>query len=66
MAAQKEAKTIKTSEVFGGGYDDFLRDRHFFRVCKGGRASKKSTNIVGLEAPYRIMKYPNSNILIIR
>ena len=67
MATQKEApKTGKLSEIFGGGYDDFIRDRHFFRVVKGGRGSKKSTTAIGLEAPLRIMKYPNSNIVIIR
>lgn len=67
MATQKsEAKHFNFSEVVGGGYDEFIRDRHFFRVCKGGRASKKSTDIIGLELPFRIMKYPKSNALVVR
>ena len=66
MATQKEApKTEKLSEIFGGGYDEFLRDRHFYRVVKGGRGSKKSTTAF-TELPLRIMKYPGSNALVVR
>jgi len=66
MATQKEApKTGKLSDIFGGGYNEFLRDRHFFRVVKGGRGSKKSTTAF-TELPLRIMKYPNSNALVVR
>ena len=63
--AQAKGEVIKLSEVFGGGYDEFLHDRHFFRVVKGGRGSKKSTTAF-TEAPLRIMKYPGSNILVVR
>ena len=63
--AQKNGTVIMLSDVFGKGYGEFIRDRHFFRVVKGGRASKKSTTAF-TEAPMRIMQYPNSNILIVR
>ncbi len=43
MATKNEAKTINYKDVVGGGYDDFWRDKHRYRVLKGGRASKKST-----------------------
>lgn len=59
------AVTVSIKKTVGGGYDEFWRDKHFFRVCKGGRASKKSTTM-GIECPYRIMKYPKSNILVLR
>jgi phage terminase large subunit len=56
---------IKLSEIFGGGYKEFLESRKFFRVVKGGRASKKSSTAF-TEAPKRIMQYPMSNIVVVR
>ena len=37
---------IKTSELVGGGYNDFWTFRGRYRVCKGSRASKKSKTTV--------------------
>lgn len=62
---KQEAPTKSASEIFGGGYDDFLRSRKFYRVVKGGRGSKKSTTAF-TECPMRIMKYPKSNAVIVR
>ncbi len=66
MATQNAKGTvIKYSELFGGGYNEFLKDRHFFRVVKGGRGSKKSTTAF-TELPLRMMQYPGSNALVVR
>lgn len=34
---------ISMKEVVGGGYDDFWKSTKRYVVCKGSRASKKST-----------------------
>ena len=65
MATKNEAKTINYKDVVGGGYDDFWRDKHRYRVLKGGRASKKSTT-TALWFIYNIMKYPQANALVVR
>ena len=63
MATKNEAKTINYKDVVGGGYDEFWRDKHRYRVLKGGRASKKSTT-TALWFIYNIMKYPQANALV--
>ncbi len=55
----------RISEIIGGGYDDFWRDTHRYRVVKGGKASKKSST-AALNFIFRIMKYENSNLLVVR
>ena len=65
MATKNEAKTINYKDVVGGGYDEFWRDKHRYRVLKGGRASKKSTT-TALWFIYNIMKYPQANALVVR
>ena len=65
MVTKNEAKTINYKDVVGGGYDDFWRDKHRYRVLKGGRASKKSTT-TALWFIYNIMKYPQANALVVR
>ena len=65
MATKNEAKTINYKDVAGGGYDEFWRDKHRYRVLKGGRASKKSTT-TALWFIYNIMKYPQANALVVR
>ena len=55
MATKNEAKIINYKDVVGGGYDEFWRDKHRYRVLKGGRASKKSTT-TALWFIYNIMK----------
>lgn len=56
---------IKIKDVIGKNYDIFWNDKHFYRVVKGSRGSKKSKTIA-INMIYRIMKYPESNLLVIR
>lgn len=56
---------IKIKDVIGKNYDLFWNDKHFYRVVKGSRGSKKSKTIA-VNMIYRIMKYPESNLLVIR
>lgn len=56
---------IKISEVIGGGYNRFWNNKQFYRVVKGSRGSKKSVN-TAINFIHRIMRYPWSNLLVIR
>lgn len=56
---------IKLTEVVGKGYGDYWRFKGRYRVVKGSRASKKSTT-TAMNMIYRIMKYPQSNVLVVR
>ncbi len=56
---------IKISEIIGGGYDEFWNCKKRYRVLKGGKGSKKSST-AALNFIYRLMKYPNSNLLVVR
>ena len=56
---------LSLKELVGGGYYDYWHDKHFYRVVKGSRASKKSKT-TALNFIYRIMKYPWANLLVIR
>ncbi len=56
---------IYLPDVVGKGYSDFWHSKHRFRVVKGSRASKKSTT-TALNFIYRLIKYPNSNLLVVR
>ncbi|BBM35444.1 PBSX family phage terminase large subunit [Pseudoleptotrichia goodfellowii] len=56
---------IKIKDIIGCNYDKFWNDKHFYRVVKGSRGSKKSKTIA-INMIYRIMKYPESNLLVIR
>lgn len=56
---------IKLPEVVGKGYGDYWRFKGRYRVVKGSRASKKSTT-TAMDMIYRIMKYPQSNGLVVR
>jgi len=38
-----KAKELSTRELVGGGYDAFWKSKKRYVVCKGSRASKKST-----------------------
>ena len=55
----------KISEIVGKGYDDFWNSKKRYRVLKGGKASKKSTT-TALNFIFRLMKYKNSNLLVVR
>ena len=56
---------IKLSKIIGGGYDGFWNCKARYRVLKGGKASKKSST-TALNLIFRIMKYPGSNLLVVR
>ena len=52
-------------DVVGKGYGDFWNDRNRYRVVKGGKGSKKSAT-TALNLIYRLMKHPDSNLLVVR
>lgn len=56
---------LKLSDIVGQGYGEFWRDKHRYRVVKGGRASKKSTTMA-IWLIYSIMQYPQANALVVR
>lgn len=58
-------KTIHLPDIIGGGYGDFWRFKGRYRVCKGSRASKKSKT-TALWFIYNMMRYPDSNTLVVR
>ena len=61
----KSSNKIYLPDVVGGGYGDFWRCKARYRVLKGSKASKKSTT-TALNHIYRLMKYPGSNLLVVR
>ena len=61
---------MKTNEIFlpeivGKGYGTYWNFKGRYRVCKGSRASKKSTT-TAMNLIYRIIEYPESNALVVR
>ena len=60
-----EEEKIRLSEVIGGGYNEFWRSKKRYVVCKGSKASKKSTTSA-LKLIVRLMQYPLANALVIR
>lgn len=56
---------ISISEVIGKGYNQFWNSKHFYRVVKGSRGSKKSKT-AALNVIYRTMKYDWMNTLVVR
>lgn len=56
---------IKIAELIGQGYDRYWNCTKRYRVLKGGKGSKKSS-VTALNFIYRLMKYPESNLLVIR
>ena len=55
----------RLSTVVGQGYDDFWSSKKRYRVLKGGKGSKKSS-VAALNFIWRLMKYPKSNLLVVR
>ncbi len=51
--------------IIGGGYNRFWHDKHFYRVVKGSRGSKKSKT-TALNYIYRIMEHEWANLLVVR
>ena len=60
-----EHKIYYLPQIVGKGYGDFWYDKSRYRVLKGGKGSKKSAT-TALNMIYRIMKYPGSNLLVVR
>lgn len=60
-----KSKKIRLPEIVGKGYKDFWNFKGRYRVCKGSRASKKSKT-TALFFIFALMKYPGSNLLVIR
>lgn len=56
---------VSLKEVVGGGYTEFWRDKHRYRIVKGSRGSKKSKTIA-LNLVVRMMQYPDANTLVVR
>ena len=56
---------IYLPDIVGKGYKEFWNFKGRYRVCKGSRASKKSKT-TALWYIYNLMKYKNSNLLVIR
>lgn len=56
---------IYLPEIVGKGYKDFWNFKGRYRVCKGSRASKKSKT-TALNFIYRLVKYPQANLLVVR
>ncbi len=52
-------------DLVGKGYRDFWHFKGRYRVCKGGRASKKSKT-TALNLMVRMLQYPLANTLVIR
>lgn len=60
-----DERRVYLPEVVGKGYGTFWNDRHRYRVLKGGKGSKKSST-TALNLIYRLMKLPESNLLVVR
>ena len=56
---------VNIATVLGSGYKKYWNDTNRYRVLKGGKGSKKSAT-TALNFIYRIMKYPSSNLLVVR
>lgn len=62
--AQKK-KEIYLPDIVGGSYGKFWNFKGRYCVCKGSRASKKSKT-TALWHIYNMMRYPDSNTLVVR
>jgi len=66
----KMGETMKTKEIYlpdliGRGYKSFWDTKQRYRVCKGGRGSKKSTT-TAMWYIYNLMKHAQANLLCVR
>ncbi len=57
--------SVSLRDTVGGGYDEFWNSKKRYRILKGGKGSKKSAT-TALNLIYRLIKYPKSNILVVR
>ena len=60
-----QTNKIHLPDVIGGGYGQFWRSKHRYRIIKGSRGSKKSKT-AALYYIYKMMQYPAANLLVVR
>ena len=60
-----EPRRVYLPDIVGKGYGTYWNYKGRYRVCKGSRASKKSTT-TALNLITRMMEYPESNLLVVR
>ena len=65
MALRTEYVSVSLPKIVGKGYKTFWNWKGRYRVVKGSRASKKSKT-TALWYIYNLMKYPLSNLLVVR
>lgn len=65
MSLKTEASRVYLPDVVGRGYKDFWCFKGRYRAVKGSRRSKKSKTMA-LWTIYNLMKYPESNMLVVR
>ena len=65
MALKTKHQRILLPDVVGKGYATFWHFKGRYRIVKGSRRSKKSKTMA-LWSIYNIMKYPLSNMLVVR
>ena len=57
--------SVSLANVIGGGYERYWNCKKRYRVLKGGKGSKKSS-VTALNFIYRIMRYKDTNLLVVR
>lgn len=60
-----QEREISLQDIVGKGYAEFWRSKKRYVVCKGSRASKKSTT-AALKIIVKMMEYPLANTLVVR
>ena len=65
MKTKLEPKNVYLPDIVGKGYGTYWNFKGRYRVCKGSRASKKSTT-TALNLITRMMEYPEANLLVVR
>jgi phage terminase large subunit len=65
LKTKLEPKRVYLPDIVGKGYGTYWNYKGRYRVCKGSRASKKSTT-TALNFITRMMQYPESNLLVVR
>ena len=65
MKIEIPVNNIFLPKIVGKGYGTYWNFKGRYRVCKGSRASKKSTT-TALNYITRMMEYPESNLLVVR
>lgn len=65
MAKQTSKTNVYLPDIVGGGYGRYWNSTKRYRVLKGGKGSKKSAT-TALNFIFRLMKHPESNLLVVR